>query len=80
MKEPQKKKSEKRWVIAAGIVLILAVLLFLLLFRSCQGKNEKPLPESSGIVYDQSAVRGGCFKDGRGVHGDVDHALLHLLV
>lgn len=59
MKEPQKKKSEKRWVIAAGIVLILAVLLFLLLFRSCQGKNEKPLPESSGIVYDQSAVSGG---------------------
>lgn len=59
MKEPQKKKSEKHWIIAVGIVLILAVLLFLLLFRSCQGKNEKPLPESSGIVYDQSAVSGG---------------------
>lgn len=59
MKEPQKRKSEKRWVIATGIVLILAVLLFLLLFRSCQGKNEKTLPESSGIVYDQSAVSGG---------------------
>lgn len=61
MKEPQKKKSEKHWIIAAGVVLILAVLLFLLLFRSCQGKAEKPepLPESSGIVYDQSAVSGG---------------------
>lgn len=57
MKEPQ--KSEKHWIIAAGIALILAVLLFLLLFRSCQGKNEKSLPESSGIVYDQSAVSGG---------------------
>lgn len=59
MKEPQKKKSEKHWIIAAGIVLILAVLLFLLLFRSCQGEKGKPLPESSGIVYDQSAISGG---------------------
>lgn len=59
MKESQKKKSEKRWVMTAGIVLILAVLLFLLLFRSCQSKKPEPLPESSGIVIDESAVSGG---------------------
>lgn len=59
MKKSQKKK--KKWFIAAGTVLILAVLLFLLLCRSCQVRKETPgpLPESSGIVYDESAVSGG---------------------